>query len=70
MTQVRGKGLRDAGPFPPDTMRDRDDAQTITARGNPPRRSEPCDVCGGPTYETRCKIICRRCGFTRDCSDP
>ena len=29
-----------------------------------------CDVCGGPTYESRCKIICARCGFTRDCSDP
>jgi ribosomal protein L37E len=32
--------------------------------------STPCDACGGPTFELRCKIICRRCGFTRDCSDP
>ncbi|HKZ98894.1 MAG TPA: hypothetical protein VI915_01335 [Thermoplasmata archaeon] len=31
---------------------------------------EPCDVCGGPTFEVRCKVICRRCGFTRDCGDP
>ncbi|HYM39342.1 MAG TPA: hypothetical protein VEY12_04235 [Thermoplasmata archaeon] len=30
----------------------------------------PCDVCGGPTYELQCKIICHRCGYTRDCSDP
>ena len=30
----------------------------------------PCDVCGGPTFEARCKLICRRCGYTRDCSDP
>jgi len=30
----------------------------------------PCDVCGGPTYERNCKVICRRCGYTRDCSDP
>ncbi|HII41344.1 MAG TPA: hypothetical protein HA326_09040 [Thermoplasmata archaeon] len=29
-----------------------------------------CDVCGAPAYEARCKIICRRCGYTRDCSDP
>ncbi len=29
-----------------------------------------CDVCGGPTFELRCKIICRTCGYTRDCSDP
>ncbi len=33
-------------------------------------RGEPCDVCGAPTFELRCKIICRRCGYTRDCADP
>ena len=31
---------------------------------------DPCDVCAGPTYEQNCKVICRRCGYTRDCSDP
>ena len=38
----------------------------------PPQRTGPgtCDVCGGPTYEAHCKVICRRCGYTRDCSDP
>jgi len=35
-----------------------------------PKTGTPCDVCGGPTYEARCKIVCRRCGYTRDCSDP
>jgi len=35
-----------------------------------PVGGEQCDVCGGPTYELHCKIICRVCGFTRDCSDP
>lgn len=35
-----------------------------------PGGPEPCDVCGGPTFEVRCKVICRRCGFTRDCGDP
>jgi hypothetical protein len=30
----------------------------------------PCDVCGGPTFERHCKIICMRCGYVRDCSDP
>ena len=29
-----------------------------------------CDVCDGPAYERHCKIICRRCGYTRDCGDP
>ena len=31
---------------------------------------EPCDVCGGPTFELHCKVICPRCGYTRDCGDP
>ncbi|HEY7588392.1 MAG TPA: hypothetical protein VIB49_06585 [Thermoplasmata archaeon] len=29
-----------------------------------------CDVCGGPAVERHCKILCLRCGYTRDCSDP
>lgn len=29
-----------------------------------------CDLCGGPTIERHCKIVCRRCGYQRDCSDP
>ena len=29
-----------------------------------------CDVCDGPAFELHCKIICRECGYTRDCSDP
>jgi len=32
--------------------------------------ADACDVCGGPTYERNCKVICTRCGYTRDCSDP
>ena len=35
-----------------------------------PAPAKPCDVCGGgPVYELHCKIICRNCGYTRDCSD-
>lgn len=29
-----------------------------------------CWVCHAPTEYRQCKIICQRCGFTRDCSDP
>ncbi|MBI4236208.1 MAG: hypothetical protein HY688_02475 [Chloroflexi bacterium] len=52
------------------------DIAVITrTRGAWPRRERPsaperCDLCGGPTIEVRCKIICKRCGYTRDCSDP
>ena len=35
-----------------------------------PATVDPCDVCGGPTYERNCKVICPRCGYTRDCGDP
>ena len=35
-----------------------------------PRSPVVCDVCGGATFEARCKVICRRCGHTRDCADP
>src|SRR2546426_12265139 len=31
---------------------------------------EPCDVCGSATFEVRCKVICKKCGYVRDCSDP
>ncbi len=33
-------------------------------------QQEPCDVCGAPTFELHCKVICRTCGYTRDCGDP
>jgi len=37
------------------------------------RHAEPapiCNVCGEPMREIHCKIVCPRCGYTRDCSDP
>ena len=35
--------------------------------------SEPitCEMCGGVmNYIAACKILCRNCGYKRDCSDP
>jgi hypothetical protein len=29
-----------------------------------------CWVCGAAIVEVHCKIVCQKCGFTRDCSDP
>jgi DNA-directed RNA polymerase subunit RPC12/RpoP len=29
-----------------------------------------CERCGSAMEERKCKIICPRCGYTRDCSDP
>ena len=31
---------------------------------------EHCWVCGAEVNYRHCKIICPRCGFMRDCSDP
>ncbi len=45
-------------------------SQPSAGRPTPPNPPFECDVCGGPVYELHCKIICRNCGYTRDCSDP
>lgn len=29
-----------------------------------------CWVCGAAMREIQCKLVCPRCGYTRDCSDP
>jgi hypothetical protein len=29
-----------------------------------------CWVCGAPVKKRHCKVVCERCGFLRDCSDP
>jgi ribosomal protein L37E len=35
-----------------------------------PQGHEICERCGEQMQEIHCKIICPRCGYTRDCSDP
>jgi hypothetical protein len=29
-----------------------------------------CDLCGGVMLDLHCKLVCERCGYRRDCSDP
>lgn len=29
-----------------------------------------CDLCGSVMLNLHCKLICERCGYKRDCSDP
>ena len=31
---------------------------------------EYCELCSFETLKMHCKIICKNCGFMRDCSDP
>lgn len=35
-----------------------------------PEETVPCELCGAPVLERHCKIVCRNCGYMRDCSDP
>ena len=38
---------------------------------DPTRGSMTCILCRSTTVvEIHCKIVCKNCGFTRDCSDP
>ncbi|MGI0148896.1 MAG: HVO_2523 family zinc finger protein [Thermoplasmata archaeon] len=45
-------------------------ARTGTKATQVAKEVSACDVCGAPTFERHCKIICTRCGYVRDCSDP
>ena len=47
-----------------DVRAGREDRSAVLLEG------EPCDVCGLPMLDVHCKLICRNCGFMRDCSDP
>ncbi len=48
----------------------------LTARGNDVAPLDLrfddtyCWICGAPIVDVHCKIVCKRCGFMRDCSDP
>jgi hypothetical protein len=44
-----------------------------TLRETPPGPAEwvyVCERCGETMVEQQCKILCPRCGYSRDCSDP
>ena len=47
-------------------------ARPVTRPPRPSRRDDglDCEICGARMQERNCKITCRNCGFTRDCSDP
>ena len=49
-------------------------SETATRSASDSSAPEPstelvCDLCGSPMYEVHCKVICRTCGYKRDCSD-
>ena len=51
----------DAGGVPSDA----------SSRRGPKAPGPPvCEGCGSVMYDRHCKIVCPRCGYLRDCSDP
>lgn len=38
--------------------------------GEPPGEGPRCERCGAAMLERHCKLVCPRCGYMRDCSDP
>lgn len=38
--------------------------------GAPEEQVFLCDLCGNVMLNLHCKLICERCGYKRDCSDP
>lgn len=38
--------------------------------GVPDATIHHCDLCGAPMLDRHCRLVCPRCGYQRDCSDP
>jgi len=45
------------------------DPQIEIDPSNPRADDTYCWVCGAAIVDVHCKIVCKTCGFTRDCSD-
>jgi hypothetical protein len=43
---------------------------SIARENSMPHDVHLCSVCGAVMREIHCKIICPKCGYMRDCSDP
>lgn len=46
-------------------------SETPETPEEPDQPDQPvCDLCGGAMIDRHCKLVCRACGYQRDCSDP
>ena len=52
------------------TSEPRNVGKSYPDRSGTPPEGELCDICGFLMLDVHCKLICRNCGFMRDCSDP
>ena len=53
-------------------MRRSEDSEQVEPEELPDAAEEVfyCDLCGAVMLNLHCKLICERCGYKRDCSDP
>jgi hypothetical protein len=42
----------------------------VGQRSVPHSEGDRCDLCGASVISLHCKLVCIRCGYKRDCSDP
>ncbi len=61
------EGTQEPGALAPDADRPSPASSRPTYA---PEDDTTCWVCGGPVIQLHCKIVCKNCGFMRDCSDP
>jgi hypothetical protein len=75
---VTGEGNVSGGPGKPRHSGARTGPDGTAERPGPPDAPAPraeehlfyCDLCGSVMLNLHCKLICERCGYKRDCSDP
>lgn len=60
----------DAGSGPVPASDDRPGGSAPPGPDDAAPEGPVCDLCGAPMYEWHCRILCPRCGYQRDCSDP
>ena len=61
-----GAGAQEPGPREEAIQRPEGTALSIPAE----EQIFYCDLCGAEMLNLHCKLICERCGYKRDCSDP
>lgn len=68
----RDAGEREPGEREPEPQRAAGTHPDSTAPGDAASNEVTyhCDLCGHPMLDLHCKLICERCGYKRDCSDP
>lgn len=69
---MTGGADRDGSVTPGAGRGRRDSARPGEARraGTEERPRYVCDLCGNVMLDLHCKLVCERCGYKRDCSDP